>query len=411
MRILFVHQNFPGQYKHLAVALARLGHEVVALGTAERGNMAPVRYIRYRSEVAPNDRTHPWVKDLEAKVIRGQACLQAAARLQAQGFTPDLICAHPGWGEPLFLKQLWPQTPQLHYVEFFYRSQGQDSGFDPEFGQMDLARKARLEAKNANNLLNLNTMDAGICPTTWQHSTLPRVYQPHISVIHDGIDTQRLQPQHDAPLNLANDQGQALRFTQHETLITYVARNLEPYRGYHQFMRALPRILRACPNARVVIVGGDGVSYGAAPPKGSWKSHFANEMRGLLDWTRVHYVGRLPYAQLVAVLQRSHAHVYLTYPFVLSWSMLEAMSVGALVIASDTAPVREVITHGENGWLVDFFDPKALADQVIEVVHNPEKQQAIRRAARALMVQRYDLRTHCLPAQLKLVTALAQPQD
>jgi glycosyltransferase involved in cell wall biosynthesis len=411
MKILFIHQNFPGQYKYLAPALARSGHEVVALGMAPPSGLAGVRYVRYGVKRANSPEIHPWVRDMETKVIRGQACLDAAIQLDASGFRPDLICAHPGWGEPLFLKQLWPQAPQLHYLEFFYNSQGQDSGFDPEFGSWGIGDQARLATKNANNLLNLHNMDAGICPTHWQHSTLPKIYQPRISVIHDGIDTQRLQPQHDAPLNLADDQGKALRLTQHETLITYVARNLEPYRGYHQFMRALPRILRACPNARVVIVGGDGVSYGAAPPKGSWKSHFANEMRGLLDWTRVHYVGRLPYAQLVAVLQRSHAHVYLTYPFVLSWSMLEAMSVGAPVIASDTAPVREVITHGENGWLVDFFDPKALADQVIEVVHNPEKQQAIRRAARALMVQRYDLRTHCLPAQLKLVTALAQPQD
>ena len=408
MRILFVHQNFPGQYKHLAVALARLGHEVVALGTAERGNMAPVRYIRYRSEVAPNDRTHPWVKDLEAKVIRGQACLQAAARLQAQGFTPDLICAHPGWGEPLFLKQLWPQTPQLHYVEFFYRSQGQDSGFDPEFGQMDLARKARLEAKNANNLLNLNTMDAGICPTTWQHSTLPRVYQPHISVIHDGIDTQALQPNPSAALELNDDQGRLIRLSAKDTVITYVARNLEPFRGYHQFMRALPLILQSCPDAKVLIVGGDGVSYGPAPEQGTWKARYASEVHDRVDWHRVHFLGRIPYPHLITALQLSRAHVYLTYPFVLSWSMLEAMSVGAPIVASDTAPVREVITHGETGWLVDFFDPKALADRVIEVVRNPEKQQAVRRAARALMVQRYDLKTRCLPAQLNLVTALAQ---
>lgn len=328
--------------------------------------------------------------------------------MAARGYHPDLICAHPGWGEALFLKELWPDAIQLHYLEFFYRSQGQDMGFDPEFGVPDLAARARLTAKNANNLLNLSLMDAGVCPTQWQLSTLPAQYQTSVQVIHDGIDTARLQPDPGASVTLQDDQGRALRLAAGDQLVTYVGRNLEPFRGYHQFMRALPAILKACPDARAVIVGGDGVSYGAAPEQGSWKNRFLEEVRGQLDMSRVHFVGKLPYSSFVQVLQRSTVHVYLTYPFVLSWSLLEAMSLEAMVVASDTAPVREVIRDGHNGWLVNFFQPEALAERVVQCLRDAPRLANVRRAARQTVVQGYDLRTRCLPQQIELVSALLE---
>lgn len=408
MKILFVHQNFPGQYKHLAPALAAQGHEVTALGMADRVRMPHVRYVRYGVARGSSKDAHPWVLDFEAKVIRGQACLRAAAQMAAQGYRPDLICAHPGWGEALFLKELWPDATQLHYLEFFYQSQGQDMGFDPEFGVPDLAARARLTAKNANNLLNLSLMDAGVCPTEWQWSTLPARYHSSVQVIHDGIDTALLQPNPGVSVTLQDDQGRALRLAASDQLVTYVGRNLEPFRGYHQFMRALPAILKACPEARAVIVGGDGVSYGAAPEQGSWKNRFLEEVRGQLDMSRVHFVGKLPYSTFVQVLQRSTVHVYLTYPFVLSWSLLEAMSLEAMVVASDTAPVREVIRDGHNGWLVDFFQPEALAERVVQCLRDAPSLLNLRRAARQTVVQGYDLRTRCLPQQMELVSGLLQ---
>lgn len=406
MNILFVHQNFPGQYKHLAPALAQLGHQVTALGMAERPTQPGVRYVRYGVQRGSGKATHPFALDFETKVIRGEACLRAAVQLARQGFTPDLICAHPGWGEPLFLKELWPQATQLHYLEFYYRSTGQDVGFDPEFGAPDLGSRARLVAKNANNLLNMSVMDAGTCPTQWQFSTLPTEYQSKVQIIHDGIDTQTARPDPLATVTLSDDQNRQVTLTRQDPIITYVGRNLEPFRGYHQFMRALPLIQREHPSAKAIIIGGDGVSYGAPPERGSWKAQFLEEVIGQLDMSRVHFVGKLPYSTFIQTLQCSTVHTYLTYPFVLSWSLLEAMSTGACVVASDTAPVREVIRHGENGWLVDFFEPEALARQILQCLAKPAGQADIQRAARETVVSRYDLMTHCLPQQLAGVQAL-----
>ncbi len=402
-RVLLVHQNFPGQYLHLAPALVRAGVQVTAVGMRELAPPAGVRYVRYRPQRSSSPGIHPWVGDFETKVIRGEACMQALATLKAEGYRPDLICAHPGWGEALFLNELWPDTPQLHYLEFFYGTQGLDADFDPEFGPLLLPQRARLVAKNANNLLNLHNMDAGVSPTHWQHSTLPPLYQPRVEVIHDGIDTTRFTPDRSVRLALKDDQGRAVSLSADTPLVTFVNRNLEPMRGFHTFMRALPELMDRLPTARVVVVGDAGVSYGAAPAEGSWKTRLLAEVGDRVDASRLFFVGRVPHQQLTDLLRLSWAHVYLTYPFVLSWSMLEAMSLGAVVVGSDTAPVREVIQHGHNGWLVDFFDPSALARRVAEVVTRPADQAPIRHAARQTVVERYDLHSRCLPAQMALL--------
>lgn len=380
--------------------MAQRGYEVTALGISERPKMEGIHYVRYMPNRGSSKGIHPWAVDFETKLIRAEACLRAAETLAKTGYKPDLICAHPGWGEALFLKELWPEVPQLHYLEFFYRSEGQDVGFDPEFSQPDIDSRARLVAKNANNLLSLESMDAGICPTVWQYSTLPSSYQNKIKVIHDGIDTVNLQPNANAQIILKDEDGQVIHLKAGEAIVTYVARNLEPFRGYHQFMRALPQILKERPDAKIVIIGGDDVSYGARPEQGSWKLKFLNEVREQLDLQRVHFVGLQPYSNFIQILQCSRVHVYLTYPFVLSWSLLEAMSIGANVVASDTQPVREVIRHGKNGWLVDFFSPNAIAQQVIQCLAENTVHHAIRSAARKTVVERYDLQSQCLPAQV-----------
>lgn len=401
--VLLVHQNFPAQYVHLAPALVRAGAQVTAIGMRDAPVIPGVRYLRYRPQRGSSHGIHPWVGDFETKVIRGEACVQALSALEREGYRPDLICAHPGWGEALFLKELWPNTPQLHYLEFFYGSRGLDADFDPEFGPLQLPQRARLVTKNANNLLNLHAMDAGVSPTHWQHSTLPALYQSRVQVIHDGIDTTRFTPDRTVELTLTNDQSHTVALNADTPLVTFVNRNLEPMRGFHTFMRALPELLDRLPKAQVVMVGDAGVSYGAAPPEGSWKTKLFQELGPRLDLSRVHAVGRLPHQQLTDLLRLSWAHVYLTYPFVLSWSMLEAMSVGSVVIGSDTPPVREVIRHGYNGWLVDFFDPSALAQQVAEVVQHQADQATIRAAARQTVVESYDLHSVCLPAHMALV--------
>lgn len=404
MKILFVHQNFPGQFRHLASTLGTGGHEVRSLaikGTALQG----AEVCNYPVSRGSTPNIHPWAGDFETKVIRGEACAAAAARMQEEGYCPDLIVGHPGWGEMLFLKEIWPKVPQLHFLEFYYSPNGADVGFDPEFRRSDWHNLARVRAKNANGLLNLEVMDAAYSPTQWQRSSYPALYQPRVEVIHDGIDTDMLVP---GSAQVANVGPDKLNLKTGMEIVTFVNRNLEPYRGYHIFMRALPRLQALRPNALFLLVGGNGVSYGAAAPKGStWKDIFLDEVKDRIDMSRVLFLGNLPYSTFTGILRLSAAHVYLTYPFVLSWSMLEAMSLGALVVGSRTPPVEEVIEHERNGVLVDFFDVDGLADRVAHALANPQQYQGMREAARQTVIDRYDLRRHCLPQQMALVERVA----
>lgn len=404
MNLLFVHQNFPGQYKHLAPALSKKGHRVFALGIGGR-KVDSVEYFHYRPKRGTSDETHPWVTDFEAKVIRAEACANACSELKRRGFTPDVICVHPGWGEALLLREVWPQALQLHFVEFFYGSIGRDVGFDPEFPSPEFSGNCRLRIKNTNNLLNLFDMDRGVSPTHWQRSTVPPQFQDKIDVIHDGIDTAALKPDPNAILRAVNDRGENIELSSKDRVITFINRNLEPSRGYHQFMRAIPLIQKLDPKVQVVIIGGDGVSYGATPESGSWKQKYLDEVQKHLDMARVHFLGKVPYPVFVSAMQVSSAHVYLTYPFVLSWSMLEAMSLGAPIVGSRTPPVEEVITDGVNGRLVDFFDPEEIAKVSVEVANSSNKQMRLN--ARQTIVDQYDLNSICLPKQIELIERLS----
>jgi glycosyltransferase involved in cell wall biosynthesis len=295
----------------------------------------------------------------------------------------------------------------LSWCEFYYQPKGQDAGFDPEFPDEDPLANWRLRMKNAVNLLALDTTDWGITATAFQKSTHPALYQPKISVIHEGINTAIVKPEPGVRLTLSN--GAVLNAG--DELLTFVNRNLEPIRGFHVFMRALPRILRERPNARVAILGGDETSYGRPPADGvTFRKRMLQELDGQLDVSRVFFLGKLPYKQYLALLQASRVHVYLTYPFVLGWSMIEAMSAGCLVVGSRTAPVTEVLRHGENGLLVDFFDIDGLASTVCEALARPEQYLHLRQAARRTAVERYDLQTVCMPRQLALMQAVARGQ-
>ena len=346
---------------------------------------------------------HPWVGDFETKTIRGEACFRAAQQLKAEGFTPDVIIAHPGWGESLFLKDVWPQAKLGIYCEFYYHQEGADVGFDPEFPPRDDADACRLRLKNINNLLHFQVADAGISPTEWQASTFPEPFRAKITVAHDGIDTAMVTPN---PLVSVAIHGN-VTLTKQDEVITFVNRNLEPYRGYHIFMRALPELLRRRPRARVLIVGGDNVSYGARPEEGkTWKEIFITEVRPQIsaaDWARVHFFGTIPYTQFIKLLQLSTVHVYLTYPFVLSWSLLEAMSAGCAIVASNTKPLREAIRHNETGRLIPFFDVTGLTNEVCALLDDPEERARLGTNARAFAQTHYDLNTVCLPRQLEWV--------
>lgn len=402
MKILLVHQNFPGQFKHLLPALLTQGHEVDVFTMNNYGGAEQERVHRYAPAKGTARDIHPWLAEFETKVIRGDAAYRKALEIRVGGYVPDLIVAHPGWGESLFLKEVWPHAKLLVYCEFFYANKGTDVGFDPEFPVTAAGNECRIRLKNVNSLMYFDIADAGVSPTEWQRSTYPEPFRSKIQVIHDGIDTERVRPDPSAWLQLGK-----LRLTRDDEIITFVNRNLEPYRGYHQFMRALPEILARRPNARVLIVGGDGVSYGAKAPEGStWKQVYLNEVKDRIDLSRVHFLGNLEYKHFLVLLQISRVHVYLTYPFVLSWSLLEAMSSGCAIVASDTAPLREAIHDGETGLLVDFFEPKALAERIETLLADAALRARLGHNARAFAETHYDLKKVCLPQMLGLINRL-----
>lgn len=281
---------------------------------------------------------------------------------------------------------------------------GTDVGFDPSEKQsVDTA--LRIRTKNLGNLLGLQAADCGQCPTAWQKSTYPELYQARLRIVHEGIDTDLAVPDDQARLRVP---GSDLELAAGDEVLTYVARNLEPYRGFPSFMRSLPAILDARPQAQVLVVGGDEVSYGARLPEGqSYRQAMLTELGDRLDLSRVHFLGKLPYPVFLKILQISRVHVYLTYPFVLSWSMLEAMAAGCLVVASRTAPVEEVLRDGENGLLIDFFRPPEIATWVIAALAEPARFAPLRVRARQNIVDAYDLKRICLPAQLRLIEAVA----
>lgn len=409
MKILFIHQNFPGQYKHMAPALAAQGHQCVALTLRVKKptTWQGVRILPYGIQRRQGQGIHPWVQDFDTKVIRAEACFAAACKLRDQGFTPDIIVAHPGWGESMFLRDVWPSARIGLYCELYHLSGPDHTGFDPEFQpKKGEAEALRIRLKNLNNMVHLPVADKGLSPTQFQAGTFPEEWRKKISVIHDGIDTDMLVRNDAARFELPD--GSVV--TRDDEVITFVNRNLEPYRGYHVFMRALPRLLKERPHAKVLIVGGDEVSYGARAPKGkTWKQIFIDEVRGRIPtplWDNVHFLGRIPYDQFISLLQVSRVHVYLTYPFVLSWSLFEAMSAQAAIVASSTAPVVEAIEHDVNGRLVDFFDQDALIEQVCDLLDDPEARERLGQAARALMVQDYDLKTVSLPRQMTWIQEL-----
>ena len=403
MKILFVHQNFPGQFRHLAPALAQAGHEVHALAINRRPVPEGVTLHLYAPQVPPGYKPHPLAAEFDAKVIRGEAAAAAMQALQRGGFTPDLVIANPGWGEALFIKDIWPRARLVCLLEYYYRLEGGDVGFDPEFAAAGPANALRLHIKNISLLDAMNAMDLGVAPTRWQRDCLPAAFQHKLVEIFDGIDTAAVRPDPQASLVLPD----GTRVQAGDPVVTFVSRNLEPYRGYHVFMRALPSLLQRCPEARVLVVGADGVSYGAKAPQGkTWKGIFLDEVRGRIDESRVHFTGPLPYGEYLKLLQVSAAHVYLTYPFVLSWSCLEAMSAGCHVVGSATAPVQEFVEHGVNGTLVDFFDTEGLAAAVARTVHGRGSDGALRAAARQTVIDRCDLHRVALPRYRQALAAL-----
>jgi glycosyltransferase involved in cell wall biosynthesis len=409
MNVLFIHQNFPAQFKHLAPHLALdINNNILALSA--RSDLPKewmgVKLFNYKIKKNSTTGIHPLITELETKVIRGEACFHACIELNDQGFIPDVVIGHPGWGELLYIKEVWPKVKVGMYLEYYYNKSGADVGFDPEFDDASSELGPRLYSKNFNNIINFEIADLAICPTSWQASTFPKKFMDKISVIHDGIDTSVLLPNKIASLKLPC--GTVL--SDKDDVVTFVNRNLEPYRGYHVFMRSLKKIFKLNPNAKILIIGGEKVSYGAPPKIGeSWKKIFFDEVKHEFsdnERRNVFFLGTLPYSYYLSVMRLSKVHVYLTYPFVLSWSLLESMSLGCAIVASDVEPVKEVINHRKNGLLVDFFNTDELAENISILLKDRTYAATLGNEARNFIVKNYDLKTISLPNQVNWIKNL-----
>jgi glycosyltransferase involved in cell wall biosynthesis len=377
--VVFVHNNFPGQFRDLAETLAARGVPCLAIAQQHAApNLPGVPFIKYGLPRGTTPDIFPLAVRAEADLIRGDMARKAAEAAKAQGFDPDVIVGHTGWGETVLLNEVWPRARQVLYPEFFYAPRGLDIGFDTEFQPLTEQMVLRGVTKNAVAALALTQADAIVCPTRFQAETLPAVFQPRIRIIHEGVDLEAIRPGPAEPFAL--DDGRII--APGTPVITHVNNNMEPLRGLHIFARALPRLLAEVPQAQVILIGqpgGRGYS-GAAPEGKTWQDVCFEGVE--IDPARVHFLGRTPHARMLAALRLSTAHVYYTYPFVLSWSLAEAMALGCYVIASDTPPLHEAMEDGVNGRLLPFFDPPALAEALIAACRDPKAQAPLRKAAR-----------------------------
>jgi glycosyltransferase involved in cell wall biosynthesis len=381
VRFLFVHQNFPGQVLHIVRHLvAARQHEIVFITEPNDNVIEGVRKVPYARPMPAAAEAHIAARELDGAVRRADAVCRTAANLKLLGYEPDIVIGHHGWGEMLNLHDVWPKVPMLGYMEFYYQPIGIDVGFDPEF-PTGLDDHPRIRAKNAINHIALNLDGEGQSPTEWQLSTYPEWARKRINLLWEGVHLDVCKPDpavRRGPLTIGG-----MTIEPSDKLVTYVSRDLEPYRGFPLMMRAIPHLLRARKDIKIVMVGGDGVSYGNAPPNGgNWREIMRREIGSGLDPSRVVFPGRIPYAAYLAMMQRSDAHVYLTYPFVASWSLREALAIGCAVVGSDSQPVREFITHGENGLLTSFFDPAALAKNVVDLIEDTALNRRLRSNAR-----------------------------
>ena len=404
--IIFIHQNFPAQYKHLAPLLAQnKNYDVHSMSLADFTSEG-VDHHKYVLEAGNTKGIHPLAQEFEAKIIRANSLHKVAVEMKNDGIMADLIIAHPGWGESLFVKNVWPNAKVISYLEFFYYSNNADVDFDPEFKFDNQFLANKLSARNAPIVLDLYQSDHVVTPTEFQASLAPETFRDKLTIIHEGIDTELLKRNDDIKIDI---NGNVL--TNDNKIVLYIARNLEPYRGYHSFIRSIPGVLKNHPDAYILVVGGHDVSYGHKPPEGkNFSDIFFKEVKDNLNKKernifekQVLFLGWLDYEKLIKLMQICTTHVYLSYPFVLSWSLLESMSCESIIIGSNTKPVKEVIKHNKTGLLVDFFDYKEISNAISSVLSSPKGFEKIRKSARDLIIDKFDLHKVSIPKYLELI--------
>ena len=400
MRILFMHNNFPGQYRRIADYLMKNSKHKMAVATlksnGQKFNLPKVLYEPHREA---RENIHPALIVTERATIMGQAAYKSLMPLKQRGESPDIILSHSGWGASMFVKDLFPNAKFLSYFEWYYHSIESDGEFLTK-KPYDANDQLRLRMKNTPILHDLAAMDWGQSPTNFQASKLPEKFRDRITVQHDGVDTDFFVPDDSAEVVIGD-----VTLKKGDEILTYVARGMEEYRGFPQFMEVVARLQKERPRMHVVVLGDDRVAYGAKRTDGKTFKEWALEEFDF-DMSRLHFMGLQPLGVFKRLMQISSAHVYLTVPFVLSWSMLEAMSAGALIVGSDTAPVREVLDHDKNGLLVPFFEIDKIADQLSLILDNPDAYQVHRNRARKTVLSRYATRD-LLPKYKQLIENVA----
>lgn len=403
MNILFLHRSFPAQFKYIAAELAKDPlNKVVFITNSETYEIEGIEKIIYKPEELGAKDPSSYLNGFESAIAHGEAAAKEAILLQKKGFKPDIIYGHSGWGPTMFMKDVFPDVPLICYFEWFCNADGADTGFDGT--EIDEYQRAGLRCANSQVLVDLYSCDAGISPTNWQKSQFPKEFQDKIKVIYDGIDTDFYKPDNDAKFFI---EDKNIELSAKDEVITYGTRGMEPYRGFPQFMEAIEKVLKNRPNAHVVIAGEDVVCYRGRLEQGTYKELMLKKLN--LDMDRVHFVGGLPYVEYVKLLQISTAHVYLTVPYVLSWSIMDAMSTGCCVVASNTKPVLEVAKDNYNSLLVDFYNIDKLAEKIEYALNsqtnNKDKMQEIRKNARKTIVDNYALK-NLLPRHIDYIKSL-----
>ena len=398
MNILFLHRSFPAQFRHIALELAKNPLNLVMfITTDDKMQVVGINKILYKPQKELSPGTHPYLRVYEEAILHGKAVADVLVAMKNKGIVPDIIFGHT-WGPTLFVKDVFPEVPLLSYFEWFSKAEGADIGFDGRLPNDD--QKAHIKCNNSHLYLDLCSCDAGISPTQWQKDQFPKEFHHKIKVLHDGVNTELCYPDKDATFTIKDKN---LTLTAKDEVITYATRGMEPYRGFPEFMKAVEKLLKKRPNAHFVIGGEDAVYYGPKLEKGTFKELMLKSLK--VNSQRVHFVGALPFGEYVNLLQISSVHVYPTFPFVLSWSLLDAMAVGCCVVASSTKPVLEVIKDNKNGLLYDFYNIDEMVEKVVFALDNPDEMNIIRQNAIKTIQENYALKD-ILPKQLEFINSL-----
>lgn len=412
MNFLFSHRNFPAQFRHILIELLKdSSNNIVFLTETKNDNyIKGVKKIYYKLKRKVPENSHRYLKQFEEAIIHGQAAAECAIALKNSGFIPDVIYAH-GWGNSMFFKDIFPDTPLINYCEWYYNSKGADIGFDGILPDYD--KKAKMRCNNAQFLIDLESCDLGICPTLWQKSQFPLIFQDKIKVIHDGIDTDYFKPDKDVEFKIPNSD---IKLNCKDEISTYATRGMEQYRGFPEFMQIAKILLQKRPNLSIIIAGEDRVCYGPKLEGTTFKELMLKKLNfNKEELKRIHFTGTLPYEEYRKLLQVSSVHCYLTYPFVLSWSFLEAMSCGCCIAASKTQPVEEVIKDKENGYLTDFYDIKGFIKTINKILdakainngfHSDENLK-IKENVRKTIIENYDLKK-LLPEHIEIIKEIVK---